>query len=672
MQSESQQALAVMMDIPGGVLAGEVLAAALFGIGTGAPEPSTVANIFLGEGDDFAMAIRSDDIISAFFAAVNDAVPGRQDFTTTTHAEGPLGIGSYTFHTYTTITTDDPVVELQMGQIVVSIQVHVHFSNDSSFVPSPGDFDFTVIQAFNLVLNGGQVTLQPLGDLVVNVPGSVNSSIRDFVTKNAKTSFTNAWNSASGPVQSKVGSSLSVNNLQGFLKSMMNPVPKPGSQPVEQIEPKLTYTWYEINPSGIVLHGNLEVPAWSRPHVEFTFQRVGGLTLLSPARSEYNALKSWIPGGTLQEFIWTQDGSPLHDDRHRFLFSKGNPWPLSLVCLTVKGSRITATGPIAYETVSAKSLFCSWRSRVTARALAGLGVATERPTIALTRKASHGGIEVIGHTSPWAAEGTARQDATNLIVHFPDSRSLGRLEHLARVLHEKAKEESAAAIIIVAPPEQLSKIRPVEGLVFSDDEEGWGRALPLHQRPATFLTDTHGDVIWQHQGTLTDDQLVDALVGHLPKGGGFGSRVLGPDLQVGRPVPNFVFEHSPGNELTLRKLYGSPVVLVFWRSTSTASIEAIRDLERAFESEGRRAPALLAINDGESEKVVRHASKGMKAIVVPDPERDIATAYGIDLWPISVYLDKSGVVTDIRYGRFCGQAGANPAAGRVEEYGGCN
>ena len=64
-----------MMDIPGGVLAGGVLAAALFGIGTGVPEPSTVTNIFLGEGDDFAMAIRSDDIISAFFAAVNDAVP---------------------------------------------------------------------------------------------------------------------------------------------------------------------------------------------------------------------------------------------------------------------------------------------------------------------------------------------------------------------------------------------------------------------------------------------------------------------------------------------------------------------------------------------------------------------------------------------------------------------
>ena len=52
-------ALAVLMHIPGGVLAGELLGAALFGLPT-TPDPGSVTNVFLGDGDDFAFAVRRD------------------------------------------------------------------------------------------------------------------------------------------------------------------------------------------------------------------------------------------------------------------------------------------------------------------------------------------------------------------------------------------------------------------------------------------------------------------------------------------------------------------------------------------------------------------------------------------------------------------------------------
>ena len=653
LQGDSQPALAVMMDVPGGVLTGEVLAAAL-GLRTGVADPNSVNNVFLAEGDDFAMAIRGDDIANWFAAAVNEVIPRQQSFTTTTHIENFTGVGSYTLHTYTTITTDDATVELQNGRILVSIQVHMHFSNDSSFVPSPSDFDFTITQAFNLALNGGQVSLQTLGDLVVSNP---------LAAGQAQTAFNNAWNGSRAAVQKKVGDSLSADNLQKFLASMMNPVPKPGTLPVEKIDPQLSYTWYEINPSGIVLHGTLQVPVWSRPHVEFSHRIVPPADRRIPiASGEYSALKSWIPGGTIQEFIWAQaDGPALYDDRHRFLFHTKFPSPVSSLCLTIKGTRITASGPIAYESISAHNIFCNWRLELNAQASAFLARASDLPNIALTRTGSSGGIEVIGHASPWAPPGTAREKATNLIVHFPDSHSLAQLEALPRALQQVSREGTAAAIVVVLSPEQLPNARPVAGVAFADDQKAWAHPLHFQHPPATFLIDTAGDVIWQHQGPLTYEEFVAALHAHLPSGGSFAPRVMRSSVRIGHPVPNFLFHPAPGQELTLRKLAGRPAVLVFWKSTSAASLEAVRDLERAFAHSGSRAPTLLAINDGEPAEVVRKAAECIKAVIVPDPQRDISAACGINLWPTSIYLDAKGFVTDICYGRFCGETAKPPA-----------
>src|SRR5688500_19365372 len=41
----------------------------------------------------------------------------------------------------------------------------------------------------------------------------------------------------------------------------------------------------------------------------------------------------------------------------------------------------------------------------------------------------------------------------------------------------------------------------------------------------------------------------------------------------------FRSEHAPGHMLTLRKLSGRPAVLVFWKSGSQPSIDAVRDLQ---------------------------------------------------------------------------------------------
>jgi hypothetical protein len=64
--------------------------------------------------------------------------------------------------------------------------------------------------------------------------------------------------------------------------------------------------------------------------------------------------------------------------------------------------------------------------------------------------------------------------------------------------------------------------------------------------------------------------------------------------------------------------------------------------------------ALLAICDGDPLAVARQAAAqhGITALLVPDPDRDIAQACGIMLWPTTIFVDSSGLVSNIRHGRF--------------------
>jgi hypothetical protein len=41
--------------------------------------------------------------------------------------------------------------------------------------------------------------------------------------------------------------------------------------------------------------------------------------------------------------------------------------------------------------------------------------------------------------------------------------------------------------------------------------------------------------------------------------------------------------------------------------------------------------------------------------VVPDPERAISLAYGVTIWPTTIFLDPNGFIENIRYGLISGQ-----------------
>jgi peroxiredoxin len=656
-----QPALAFMMDIPNGILGAELLAA-LFGIGTGAPDPSTVANVFLHDNDDFAVAIRSDDILGPFSKAVNDAVANIHINVPPVVATASTAWGaiSYTFTTYTVVTIGEPTVSLVPtifglpGGVLINIPVHVHFYNDSSYIDAPDDFDFTIVQVFDFVLLPLGVSIDQR-DPVINIPPSVPSDIANGVRSYAKGALSSFSGFAS--IKQQVSNKLSIKNLQDFLKRLMNPVPKPGNPPVKEVDPALFCTSFEVSGAGLVLHGVLQVPTWPKPHVEYSFHTIpSGFVgrYWWPASGEYTALRSWIPGGTIQEFIWAQTGgAPLHSDFNSFLFHEKDPAGLSSLCLTLKGTRISEVGPPQYSPVTAQSYFCSWHSRVHVSSALLKDLGSDRsPKIALVHPHPERGLDVVGHTSPWTTTGTG--GGINLIVHFPDERSLASLDSLTHALEQSGRTDTASAILAVVSPENLRRTKSAPGIAFSDDEEAWAHLLGVKDTPATCIISPVGEVVFRHQGPLTGDELTRTLRKHLVGGGQFSPRLLQSSLRVGQAIPNFLLGQSPERELTVRKLIGRPAVVVFWKSSSQASIETVLDLQNAFANTAGQNTALLAICDGDPLEVARQAAAqhGITAVLVPDPDRDIAQACGISLWPTTIFLDSSGLVSNVRYGRF--------------------
>lgn len=285
--------------------------------------------------------------------------------------------------------------------------------------------------------------------------------------------------------------------------------------------------------------------------------------------------------------------------------------------------------------------------------------------VALTQPGPGGLVEVAGHAA--ARPDGAGGGAPNRIVHFADEKTGGHLEFLLQALRESGRRDAATAVVAVLTPDQLAKARYTEGVIYAEEQGGaWARAFGVKttRRPLTLIVGPKGSIAWQHEGELDSETLAAALRKNLAPGGSARLRMLGLSLRIGRPAPNFLFELAPGRGLTLRKLEGRPVVLVFWKSSSKPSLQAARDLQKPTGRAGGQGPVVLAINDGEASELVQKvaAENELSAIVVPDPQREISVAYGVSIWPTIVFIDAFGLVRKIRYGRFAGENVENPSA----------
>jgi peroxiredoxin len=632
------------------VPAGAGAVAALLTLGNSPPgNPASVTSVFLGGGDEFGFAVGIDFLRSKFQPIIDEILSAPL---------APVPIDAYIAHTSYTVTLTGASIDLQAGRIVLTIDGHAH---TPSWLP---DFDFRVRQPFTLSPSGATAELVVLDPSIDITTGGVKGWLIGLFTGGLKSQLVPQRDIVLERVKARetVRDMLSADKTFGaVLRSLLKP---PGRR-AQWLPPsfQLAYNSVEIRPSGIVLHGSLTVAAFPTPHVEFeqiasTSGAVGPIVV--PEGPDYSALKTWIPGGTIQRYDWNYQGSPaFHTDVHKFVLLHAGPEATEAapavsdgaasskpvraftpLCLTVSGMRLAASGPASQHPVSAS--VCGYSSFPF---LGGL-VATDGilPMVALAHPSPRGTVEVAGHTAIGVANGGGR--APNLLVHFADERTGARLDALVQALREAGRNDAATAIMAVLPAEQLPNTRYTDGLIYADAHGGaWERALGVQgrRRPLTLIVRPDGKVLWEHEGLLEGGALAAALRKSLVGGGAARPGLLRSSLRLGEPPPNFLFDYAAGHQLTLRKLAGQPVTLVFWKIASRPSIEAIRAL---------REPVVLAINDGDDADLARRAATehALAATVVADPYRRIARAYGITVWPTIVSLDDTGVARAIRYG----------------------
>jgi len=632
-------------------LAGGQHAVAILLNTTGAAgNPATANNVFLAGGDDFAFAAGIDFIRSAFQPTI-DKVLSKPVPDIEFNISSPI----HTWHiTYKVTLKDDARVDLENGRIVLIVNGHAS-TNDW-----PPNFDFTVRQLFTLQPDGATANLI-VGDLSLDTSSWIVDKFRGGALSAIRPIRDRAL--AESDVAASVRRMLNAEaNLGGFLEGLLEPARRKERVRLRK-QYSLAYKAVTIIPSGIVLHGSLGVLAWPPAHVEFEQVPAPprGPHDIPTSGPAYSAFKSWIPGGTIQSYEWKPFGQTAGAvDEHKFVRLPqpvltpidGAPEVISgfaPLCLTLRGSRLSASGPVVAEPVTAS--VCAFDAfpvfEVTAAA------ADSGPLVALTKPGAGGLVEVVGHAP--AREAVTYHARPNLVVHFADANGVRNLDRLPKGLRDSKRTDAAASIVAVMARGDLAKAPYVPGVVYGEDhDQAWEQALGTRvaTRPATLVVNPKGEIVWRHEGEIDADQLTAALRKVLVAGMPVGTSTLKANARIGHPPPDFLFEFAPGQQLTLGKLTGTPVVLVFWRSSSPQSIDTVLRAKRSDEDRAHTGGMLLAINDGEPVDMARRvaAEHRLPGTLVTDPLRSISSAYGVKAWPLSIAIDASGLITEVHYG----------------------
>lgn len=623
--------------------------ALLIDLDGGPGDRNTASTVFLGSGDDFAIAVGSDFVRDAFQPAIDRILSATIDpvsFTIKTLVK--------TWNITYTIVLNDASFELRAGEMVLTIQ-------GRATTPSwPPNFNFTVEQRFSLEANGATADLIT-GDIFLDT----SSWIVDRFRGRATTAIAKVRDGAlaESGARETIRRMLSADeNLGGFLDSLVEPLrPVPGQLPVKI---RLNYTDIDIRPAGIVLHGSLATIGWSSAHVEFEQLPSGSTGPLGGAMGvldepEFSALKTWIPGGTVTRYEWKRQGQAQAalTEHNKFVYTRPLPTvssgpsavsPVSgyvPLCLTVHGTRLSSSGPVVDEPV--------WATVCGVNSFPILDSAFDGalPLVALAEPDPRGMVRVTGHTRARKARPGAANP--NLIVHFADAGSTTNLDALVTALRDSGRADAPTAIVAVVPPSDLGNARYVDGITYTDDNDGaWQERFGMRsaRRPLTIIVGPRGEIVAEHEGEVDSGRLGAALRKTLVTGRHVTTSIEPNTLRIGQRPPNFLFEYSPGHEATLRKITGRPVLLVFWRGSSKQSIEMVLDLSRNNGVPG--APLVLAINDGDAPDAARMIAteNRMTALVVTDPARSMALAYGVDTWPTTVSIDALGLVRAVRNG----------------------
>ena len=219
-----------------------------------------------------------------------------------------------------------PALNFTTGAMQLVINAHAHSSG--SIFPS---FNFRTVVSFglNLIpidasgrLGAAELVLSKVsldftdsgvgGDILDAILGAFKGSI----TNNIAAAVSNILNSPDpNGIQATVRSQTNIDTQLGNLVNSMLTDPTTGDQPDPSIKLQFSYSSVDIEPTAVILRGFEAVLAWADPYVEYDQipsqpatgggLGLGGGIVVTSTGPDYTALNSWIPGGTITQYVWS-------------------------------------------------------------------------------------------------------------------------------------------------------------------------------------------------------------------------------------------------------------------------------------------------------------------------------------------------------------------------------
>ncbi len=115
---------------------------------------------------------------------------------------------------------------------------------------------------------------------------------------------------------------------------------------------------------------------------------------------------------------------------------------------------------------------------------------------------------------------------------------------------------------------------------------------------------------------------------------------------VGRDAPDFVLKSLDGRNLRLSEFRGQVVLVTFWARWASDSREELPALDRINTTYQRAGLVVLGVSVDEDARRAREFADAMKVRypILLDTSPDIGRDYMLEQMPVTVLVDRSGVV----------------------------